>query len=222
MGNMNHNAEKPKADTMSASNQTRAFDPRTDLTANEAKVVREFVEKGKTLDRPVREFLALARKVKAIFAKKTRGIPVLFEGRYYMSFEKLVDEKFPRSSRTIRRWLAEVGETDQRFTNKTKPKSRSQVSPACGDETAPATNESKNASVTSEPQPEIAPENAIATMKARRDAKIRSAVGYPHQKLLPTNFITVYEVGWRQGYEVGWRQGYADALANVAKRKGMA
>ena len=92
---------------MSASNPTRAFDPRTDLTVEETKVVREFVEKGNALDKPVNEFLGLAIKVKAIFAKKVRGIPVLFEGCYYLSFEKLVHEKFRRSSRTIRRWLAE-------------------------------------------------------------------------------------------------------------------
>ena len=33
-----------KADKMSASNATRAFDPRTDLTVEETKVVRKFVE----------------------------------------------------------------------------------------------------------------------------------------------------------------------------------
>ena len=47
---------------MSASNPTRAFDPRTDLTAEETKVVRKFVEKGKALDKPVSDGgLALSR-----------------------------------------------------------------------------------------------------------------------------------------------------------------
>ena len=194
----------PKADKMSASNPTRAFDPRTDLTVEETKVVRKFVEKGKALDKPAREFLALAVEVKAIFAKKVRGIPVLFEGRYYLTFEKLVEKKFPRSSRTIRRWLAEAGKTDQRFANKRKPKP-----PKAGSASDPGT-----ASVNSKLEPEVAPETAIAKMKDGRDARIRSAVGYPRGKMLPTNYITVYEAGWRQGY--------ANALANATKRKAVA
>jgi hypothetical protein len=165
----------PKADKMSASNPTRAFDPRTDLTAEETKVVRKFVERGKALDKPAREFLALAIEVKAIFAKKVRGIPVLFEGRYYLTFEKLVDEKFPRSSRTIRRWLAEAGKTDQRFANKRKPKPLK-----VGSASDPGI-----ASVNSKLEPEVAPETAIANMKVGRDAKIRSAVGYPRGKCCP-------------------------------------
>src|ERR1700739_4585060 len=116
---MNHPAAAKdrlsKAAKMSASHPTMAFDPNTDLTAEETKVVRKFVEKGKALEKHVSEFLALAIEVKAIFAKKVRGIPVLFEGCHYLSFDKFVDETFPRSSRTIRRWLAEAGKTDQRF-----------------------------------------------------------------------------------------------------------
>lgn len=165
-----------KADKVSASN-ARAFDPRTDLTAEEAKVVRKFVEKGNALDKPVREFLALVIEVKAIFAKKVRGIPVLFEGRYYLTFEKLVDEKFPRSSRTIRRWLAEEGKTDQRFANKRKPKP-----PKVG-----WASESETAS-TSTP---LSPEG---------ESRLRSAVELAHGKRLVENLVKAYEAGYRHGY----------------------
>jgi len=166
-----------KADKMSASNPTRAFDPSTDLTAEETKVVRKFVEKGKALDKPVSEFLALAIKVKAIFAKKVRGIPVLFEGRYYLTFEKLVDRKFPRSSRTIRRWLAEAGKTDQRFANKRKPEPR-KVGSASESETA------------SESTP-LSPEG---------ETRLRSEVGVAHGKRLAENLVKAYEAGYRHGY----------------------
>jgi hypothetical protein len=164
-----------KADTMSASNPTRAIDPRTDLTVEETRVVRKFVEKGKALDKPISEFLALAAEVKAIFAKKVRAIPVLFEGRYYLTFEKLVDEKFPRSSRTIRRWLAEAGKTDQRFANKRKP-------PKVG-----SASESETTSASTPLPPE-------------GESRLRSAVGVPHGKRLAENLVKAYEVGYRHGY----------------------
>lgn len=166
-----------KADKMSTSNPTRAFDPRTDLTVEETKVVRKFVEKGKALDKPVSEFLALAIEVKAIFAKKVRGIPVLFEERYYLTFEKLVDEKFPRSSRTIRRWLAEAGKTDQRFANKRKPKP-----PKVG-----SASESETASASTPSSPEA-------------ESRLRSAVGVAHGKRLAENLVKAYEAGYRHGY----------------------
>jgi hypothetical protein len=169
-----------KADTMSASNPTRAFDPRTDLTVEETKVVRKFVVKGKALDKPVSEFLALATEVKAIFAKKVRGIPVLFEGRYYLTFEKLVDEKFPRGSRTIRRWLAEAGKTDQRFANKRKPKP-----PKVG-----SASESETASASTPLPPE-------------GESRLRSAVGVAHGKRLAENLVKAYEAGYRHGYSDG-------------------
>jgi hypothetical protein len=166
-----------KADKMSASNPTRAFDPITDLTVEETKVVRKFVEKGKALDKPVREFLALAIKVQAIFAKKVRGIPVLFEGRPYQTFEILVDEKFPRSSRTIRRWLAEAGKTDQRFANKRKLKP-----PKVG-----SASESEPASASTPSSPEA-------------ESRLRSAVGVAHGKGLAENLVKAYEAGYRHGY----------------------
>ena len=162
---------------MSASNPTRAFDPRTDLTVEETKVVRKFVEKGKALDKPVSEFLSFAIEVKAIFAKKVRGIPVLFEGRYYLTFEKLVDEKFPRSSRTIRRWLAEEGKTDQRFANKRKPKP-SKVGSASESETA----------------------SASTPLSPEAESRLRSAVGVAHGKRLAENLVKAYEAGYRHGY----------------------
>jgi len=166
-----------KAVKMSASNPTRAFDPRTDLTAEETKVVRKFVEKGRALDKPVSEFLALAIEVKAIFGKKVRGIPVLFEGRYYLTFEKLVNEKFPRSSRTIRRWLAEEGKTDQRFANKRKPKP-----PKVG-----WASESETASASTPLSPE-------------GESRLRSAVGVAHGKRLAENLAKAYKAGYRHGY----------------------
>jgi hypothetical protein len=162
---------------MSASNATRAFDPRTDLTVEETKVVRKFVEKGNALDKPVSEFLALAIEVKAIFAKKVSGIPVLFEGRYYLTFEKLVDKKFPRSSRTIRRWLAEAGKTDQRFANKRKPKS-----PKVG-----SASESGTASASTSLPPE-------------GESRLRSAVGVAHGKRVAENLVKAYEAGYQHGY----------------------
>lgn len=166
-----------KADKMSASNPTRAFDPRTDLTIEETKVVRKFVEKGKALDKPVTEFLALAIKVKAIFAKKVRGIPVLFEGRYYLTFEKLVTETFPLSSRTIRRWLAGAGKTDQRFANKRKP---------------------KPLKVGSASKPETT--SASTPLSPEGESRLRSEVGVPHGKRLAENLVKAYEAGYRHGY----------------------
>jgi hypothetical protein len=166
-----------KAAKMSASNPTRAFDPTTDLTPEETKVVRKFVEKGKALEKPVSEFLALAIKVKAIFAKKVRGIPVLFEGQYYLTFEKLVDKTFPRSSRTIRRWLAEAGKTDQRFANKRKPKP-----PKVGSAS------------------EAEPASASTPLSPEAESRLRSEVGVAHGKRLAENLVKAYEAGYRHGY----------------------
>lgn len=192
---------------MSASNPTRAFDPRTDLTVEETKVVKKFVEKGKALDKPVSEFLALAIEVKAIFAKKVRGIPVLFEGRYYLTFEKLVDEKFPRSSRTIRRWLAEAGKTDQRFANKRKPKSP-KVGSASESETCPG------AEITVNTPPTLRVASASTPSSPEAESRLRSAVGVAHGKGLAENLV--------KAYEAGYRHGYSDALTAVTKRKAVA
>jgi hypothetical protein len=190
-----------KAVKMSASNPTRAFDPRTDLTPKETKVVREFVEKGNALDKPVSEFLAVAIKVKAIFAKKVRGIPVLFEGRYYLTFEKLVDGTFPRSSRTIRRWLAEEGITDQRFANKSKPGKPKGVA------SLPAARPSEE-----KEQTETA--SASTPLSPEAESRLRSAVGGAHGKGLAENLV--------KAYEAGYRHGYSDALTAATKRKAVA
>jgi hypothetical protein len=190
---------EPKADTVSASasKPTRAFDRRTDLTPGEAKVVREFVEEGKAIEKSFsKQLLALGTKVKAIFASKTRGIPVFFEGRPYMTFDIFVEANFPICARTMRRWLAKAGETDQRFANKSKPKPLPE-----------SASEDK-------PEPEVAAETELPKMEAEKEARIRSAVGYPRGKPLPRNLLKAYDAGWRQGYQ--------DALANTDKRRGLA
>jgi len=106
-----------KADSVSASKPTKVTAPRTDLTREEEKIVRQFVARGKAIDKPVRQFLDLGLQVKAIFAAKTRGIPVVFEGESYLTFDEFVEANFPISGRTMRRWLAAEGKTDQRFNS---------------------------------------------------------------------------------------------------------
>jgi hypothetical protein len=64
--------------------QVREFDKRTDLSPEEEEIVREFLVSPSSASRA---------QAKAIFLSKTRGIPVLFEGRYYMDFESLVKRK---------------------------------------------------------------------------------------------------------------------------------
>src|SRR5271170_1605593 len=107
----------PKADMVSASEATKATAPRTDLTPKEEKVVRQFVATGKAIDKPARQFLDLGMKVKEIFASKPRGVPVVFAGKSYLTFDDFVEANFPISGRTMRRWLAAEGKTDQRFNN---------------------------------------------------------------------------------------------------------
>jgi hypothetical protein len=112
---------RTKADTVSASKPTRKFDPRTHLTPDEEKDVREFVEKGRTIEKSYEELLALAVKVKAIFARKTPGIPVLFDGEFYMTFDSFIDANFPVCARQVRRWLAKAGLTNTLFANHPHP-----------------------------------------------------------------------------------------------------
>jgi hypothetical protein len=100
-----------------------------DLRPKEEKVVRQFVEKGKAIDKPVRQFLDLGTKVKAILASKPRGVPVIFEGRSYLTFDDFVEANFPICGRTMRRWFAKEGKTDQRFSNKRQPK-QSETAPS--------------------------------------------------------------------------------------------
>ncbi|MGA8871417.1 MAG: hypothetical protein WB460_09775 [Candidatus Acidiferrales bacterium] len=190
-------AKKTKADTVSASKPTREFDRRTDLTPNEEKVVRQFVEKGKATDRSVSELLSLATKVKAIFASKVRGIPVHFEGRPYMTFDSFVDANLPICGRSVRRLLAEQGQTDQRFANKKQPKLL---------EIAVTSK--------SEPPKVAKSKEKITEIIEQTEARIRSAVGIPHGEPLPENLI--------KAYEAGYRYGYGDALATADKLKGLA
>jgi hypothetical protein len=188
----------PKADKMSASNPTRAFDPRTDLTGEETKLVRKFVEKGKAIDKPVRQFLDLGIKVKAIFASKTRRVPVVFEGKSYLAFDDFVEGNFPISGRTLRRWLAKESKTDTRFAN--KPKANPQPESA-----VPGNPE----------QPQTATATAtISDLVAERQTRIRSALGIPLIEPVP-------EIAVR-AYEAGWRDGHLDTLADAEKRRGRA
>jgi len=98
----------PKPDTVSASN----------LTSDEETTIREFVTKSKALDAPLSELIALAIKVKTVFASKRRGSPVVFDGQPYMNFDEFVEKNLPMTGRTMRRALAKEGKTDQRFANK--------------------------------------------------------------------------------------------------------
>jgi hypothetical protein len=102
----------PKADTVSASKPTAQG---IDLTSRERKLMRRFVERGRAIDKTVRQFLDLAVKVREIFGSKTRGVPVIFEGKSYLTFDDFVERNFPICGRTMRRWLAAEGKTDQRF-----------------------------------------------------------------------------------------------------------
>lgn len=111
-----HGSVVAKADRVSASNPS--------LTRREKKTLREFVKAGKALDKPLSELIALGVRVKAIFATKPRGVAVMFEGKPYSTFESFVQGRMPLTGRTMRRILAKMGETDQRFANKgKKPKS---------------------------------------------------------------------------------------------------
>jgi hypothetical protein len=189
---------KPKADTVSASKLKRAFDRRTDLTRKEVKVVKQFVEKGKSIEKSFNsELLALAIEVKGIFASKTPGIPVHFEGCHYMTFDSFVEANFPICGRTMRRWLAEQGQTDQRFSNKEQQNLRDIAS-----ENTPG------------PLEFAEPRENVAEIIGLSEAEIRSAVGIPNGKPLPKNL--------RKAYEVGYRRGYDDGLADAQNRKGLA
>jgi hypothetical protein len=179
---------------MSASNPTREFDRRTDLTPDEEKVVREFVAKGRAIDS---ELLALAIKVKAIFASKVRGCPVHFEGRPYMTFDSFVDANLPICGRSVRRLLSEQGQTDQRFANKKQPKLR-------------------EIAATSKPEPPKVgePKEKITETIEQTEARMRSAVGIPRGKPVPEKL--------RKAYDAGWRDGYQAAFANADKRRVLA
>jgi hypothetical protein len=90
--------------------------PVESLKPGETRVFKRFVQLSAKIDKPISELLALAIEVRAIFAAKGR---VLFEGEVYTSLEQLVEHKaFPVTGRTMRRWLAKEGLTDQRFANK--------------------------------------------------------------------------------------------------------
>jgi hypothetical protein len=173
----------------SISKPTKAINPTIDLTQSEEKIVREFVKRGQALDKPISELITLGIKVKAIFASKTWGIPVLFEGRSYMNFDSFVEANLPICGRTMRRWLAKEGKTDKRFAHKPQPKLLPENASA-----SKAEAKGKTAEI-------ILP----------TEARIRPAVGFPHGKPLPENLV--------RAYEAGYRQGYGDALADAAKRE---
>jgi hypothetical protein len=178
----------------SASKLARIFDRRTDLTRREERTVREFVARGKTIEKFFNsDLLALGIKVKAIFASKVSGIPVLFDGYHYLTFDIFVEANFPICARTMRRWLAEQGQTDQRFSNKPKPLPESVSVNKTG--------------------AEVETKSKHATMKAK-EARIKSATGYPRGKTLPRNVVNAYDAGYRQGYD--------DGLADAQNRKGLA
>jgi hypothetical protein len=185
----------------SASKLARIFDRRTDLTRREERTVREFVARGKTIEKFFNsDLLALGIKVKAIFASKVSGIPVLFDGYHYLTFDIFVEANFPICARTMRRWLAEQGQTDQRFSNKKQQKLREIASENNPNNPGPL---------------EVAdPRANVAEIIGLSEAEIRSAVGIPNGKPLPKNL--------RKAYEVGYRRGYDDGLADAEKRKALA
>jgi len=185
-----------KADTVSTFKPAKATAPRTDLTPKEEKIVRQFVDKGNAIDKPVRQFLDLGMKVKAIFTSKTRGVPVVFEGKSYLTFDDFVEANFPISGRTLRRWLAKEGKTDTRFAR--KPKANPQPeSAAPGNPEQPQT-----ASVT------------ISDLVTERQTRIRSSVGILLNEPLPEIVV--------RAYEAGWRDGHLATLADAEKRRGRA
>ena len=65
-----------KADTVSAS------------SPSEEQKIRRFITLAKNLDQPVGELITVAIEVKEIFASKPRGVPVIFEGCPYMTFDE--------------------------------------------------------------------------------------------------------------------------------------
>jgi hypothetical protein len=184
---------------MSASElrSARASSAGTKLTAKEANVVREFVEKGKAIENSFNgELLSLATKVKAIFASKEKGMPVLFEGRPYKTFDSFVEENFPICGRTMRRWLAKEGKTNTKFANKQQP------------DPLPESAQAGN------PEQQRATATTLAGIIAETEARIRSALGYPCDKPLPEILV--------RAYEAGRRDGYLAALVDSERRKGRA
>src|SRR5208283_4372673 len=93
------------------------------LSPGEEKTFRRFVALGKQVDKPLGKLIALGIEVRAIFARKPRGVPVQYAGQSYKDFEDFVSRNLPVSGRQMRRILAKEGKTDQRFANKLEPKS---------------------------------------------------------------------------------------------------
>jgi hypothetical protein len=92
------------------------------VSTSDEKILREFVTLGQSLDKPIARLIELAMLVKAMFRNKPRGVPIIFEGRPYMEFDDFVDATMPISGRTMRRWLADEGETQTKFARKSRQK----------------------------------------------------------------------------------------------------
>jgi hypothetical protein len=186
--------------------------PQVSFTRQEEKIVREFVEKGRTLDKPIGEILELGIKVKAIFASKPRGVPMLFESRHYTTFDKLVDATFPICGRTMRRWMAKQGLTDQRFANKLKPEP---LTPTPLPEPAPAPEPTATEALLIEPMPEPEPKKIVPPSECRTPEqlrKIKLLIGLPTKEQLPRLADKVWETAFACGYDCGYANGYNESL----------
>jgi hypothetical protein len=87
------------------------------LSGSDENILREFVSLGRSLDGPIGRLIELAMLVKAVFMTKPRGVPIIFDGRKYTTFDAFVDAHMPVTARTMRRWLAKEGKTQTKYSS---------------------------------------------------------------------------------------------------------